>query len=83
MIRNLGDRPGILEVDSLLRQPLLRVKPLRVIPRRRITAVHSDKDDSSGWRWNVEGTKISGDLRCRVYARLKGVDRQAVLSGNA
>ena len=67
-VRDLSNRPLILEVDSLIRQPLLRVKPLGVVPCRRIAAMHSDKDDPSRGRRNIEGRKIGGDLCGRIYA---------------
>src|SRR5687768_9927383 len=71
-ISDLGDGTLIFKVDTSIGQPLLRVEPLGLLPRRRIAAMHPDKNDPPGWRWKFERRKISGDLRCRAYALQRG-----------
>src|SRR5215207_9476867 len=61
-IRNLAESILILEIDGLIRQPLLRIKPCGVVRCRRIAAMHSDKDDPSLRRRNVKGGKFSSYL---------------------
>ena len=66
-IRNLAESILILEIDGLIRQPLLRIKPRGVVPRRRIVAMHSDKDDPPVRRRNVKGGKFSSYPSRRIY----------------